>query len=673
MVAGRRKEPRTWCGPGRLRCAVCVGVVAWMVLVGRLVQVQGFMGEAYAQKAHDQYMRLIELKASRGSVLDRRGTELATDTRASSFYAHPERIVAPERIAAHFAPYSHQSAAVLQRQLARNSGRSFVYLARQVADSELAQVQSVDFTGVFSHAETQRYYPLRALAGQVLGHTSIDNEGREGIERQFDADLRERDGTLVSYVDARGHRVPGRSEAQVEPENGRDLVLTLDALYQGILEEELLRTIEKVDATSAMGIIVDPRTGEVLAMANVPLFDPNAAGRSPAALRRNRVVTDAWEPGSTFKVIAAAAVVEDGLAQLHERVYCEDGVLELANGETIRDITPYGELSFVEVIENSSNIGLIKFARRLSRARYYEYIRRFGFASRSGIELPAESIGLLQRVDRWSERSLETIAIGQEISVTMLQLAQAYAAIANGGQLMAPQMIKGYIGASGQVEGGSAPRVLRRVISEQTALTMRHILQGVVERGTGKRARIEGISVAGKTGTAQKAAREGGGYDPEANIVSFAGFLPVEEPQYVCIIAVDEPRLEKWGGSVAAPAFQRVMRRILHLPGGLLAGRGNDVALGGAISVPDLRGMTSEAARFAAQLRGVRIVVVGDGNVITAQSPLPGEAITPGTGIRCTLGFSAGLYDGGADMPLRQAHLLEMMRPPRAAKLTRGL
>jgi cell division protein FtsI/penicillin-binding protein 2 len=664
-------QPQPWCGPGRLRVVAYFGALAWLALAGRLVQVQGLLGDAYAARARAQYVRQIELVASRGSILDRRGTELATDVAATSFYAHPARVVEPERTAAYFAPLSRQSVAALYEQL--SSKRSFVYLARQVADVELVNRPAADFAGVFSHAETRRFYPLGPLAGQLLGHTNIDNEGREGVERAFGNELEEEDGVLVSYVDARGRFVPGRVESQTVPQNGRSLVLTIDALYQGILEEELLRTLDEVDAASARGIILDPRTGEIIAMANAPLFDPNEAGNSPAALRRNRVIADAYEPGSTFKVIAAAAVLEDGLALLHERVYCEEGVLKLSNGDVIRDISPHGELSFVEVIENSSNIGLIKFARRLPRPRFYEYIRRFGFATRSGIDLPAESAGQLQNVEGWSERSLETIAIGQEIGVSVLQLAQAYAAIANGGKLMVPQVAKGYIGVDGQIEGAPDPKVLRRVISEKTSLVMRQILRGVVDHGTGHRARIAGVSVAGKTGTAQKAASDGRGYDPDASIVSFAGFLPVESPQFVCVIVVDEPQKEKWGGSVAAPAFQRVMERIVHLPGGLLAGSVLSGIPAATIAVPDLRGMTRAAAQLAARLRGVGTVLTGRGNIIVRQSPLAGEEILAGADMRCELGGEGELVEGVIDLGRRQARLLELMGPPRIISDTKGI
>lgn len=656
MSNGRRQA--TWCGPQRLRIAACFGLLFWSVLAGRLVQVQGVLGAAYAERAHDQYVRRTALEARRGSLLDRRGTEMATDVEARSFYARPDRVEDPQGVAQFFARLSGGNAKALAEQL--RSERPFIYLVRQI-DGDRLGAPADSFAGVYSHSATRRFYPLGSLAGQLLGHTDIDNRGREGIERSFDGQLRETDGAMVSYVDARGLQVPGRVQEREGPQDGRSIVVTIDALYQSILEEELARTVAEVDADGAMGVVLDPNSGEILAMANVPLFDPNRAGSSTAGRRRNRAIADAYEPGSTFKVIAAAAVLEDKLARLHERVDCQQGVLKLANGEVIRDIAPHGELSFAEVIENSSNIGLIKFARRLPRARFYQYIRSFGFASRTGVELPAESSGLLQRAERWSERSLETIAIGQEISVTALQLAQAYAAIANGGQLMAPQIVKGYVGEDGRLVDAAEPTVVRRVIGEQTSALMRRILRGVVDRGTGHRAQIAGLSVAGKTGTAQKAAADGRGYDPDASIASFAGFLPAEEPRYVCVVVVDEPRKDKWGGSVAAPVFQRVMERIVHLPGGLLAHAPAAGPGPATITVPDLRGMTRAAARLTAQLRGMEALAEGGGTIVVAQQPDAGEEVLAGVSIRCQMGEDLSYIDSAEELQRRQARLFEVM------------
>ena len=622
-------------GISRLRWIVILGAVAWVGLSARLIQIQIFRHEAYSAEAHAQYLERRTLKASRGQVVDRRGNNLAIDVQATSFYAYPAQVEEPKRVAAHFASLSDKRAESIERQL--RGGKQFIYLARQVVG---ADVGAVAFVGVFQHPETRRQYPLGPLAGQLIGHTNIDNSGREGIERAFDDILREKDGSIVGFVDARGKQVPGRQQQREEPEHGRDLMLTIDGVYQSILEEELQRAIDGSKAQGALGVIIAPRSGEVLAMANLPLFDPNKASRSSPELRRNRAITDVYEPGSTFKAIAAAAVLEDGLASLHDRIFCGHGTFRLANGDTIRDIQPHGDLLFAQVLEKSSNIGTIKLAQRLSRHRFYEHIRNFGFAIRTGIDLPAETPGLLQEVDQWSRRSLATIAIGQEIGVTALQLAMAYGAIANGGVLMAPRIVAGTIDVDGRLDDRSSPQSIRRVVSRKTAATLSEVLTGVVERGTGEKARIEGVAVAGKTGTAQRALADGSGYDPNASIASFVGFLPANNPQYACVIMVENPSVNGWGGSVAAPTFRRVMKRIISLPGGLLVEPAAKRPQKKGPAVPDLRGMTPDMARFQAQMRGLAVAFSGVGTVVVNQTPLPGRAGRVEQ-INCTLGAKA--------------------------------
>ncbi len=626
-------------GISRLRWIAVLGAVAWLGLSVRLVQIQIFRHEAYSSEAHAQYLKHRPLKASRGRVVDRRGNNLAVDVQATSFYAYPAQIEEPKRVAAHFASLSDKQTEFIERQL--SGDKQFVYLARQVVD---ADVGAVSFAGVFHHSETRRQYPLGPLAGQLIGHTNIDNSGREGVERAFDDILREKDGSLVGFVDARGKQVPGRLQRREDPEHGRDLMLTLDAVYQNILEEELQRAIDGSKAQGALGVIIAPRSGEVLAMANLPLFDPNKASRSSSELRRNRAITDVYEPGSTFKAIAAAAVLEDGLVGLQDRIFCEQGMFKLVNGDVIRDVQPHGDLLFAQVLEKSSNIGTIKLAQRLSRHRFYEHIRNFGFAIRTGVDLPAETPGLLQEVDLWSGRSLATIAIGQEIGVTALQLAMAYGAIANDGVLMAPRIVAGTIGADGRLDDRGGPQPIRRVVSRKTAVMLSKVLTQVVENGTGQKARIEGVAVAGKTGTAQRALADGSGYDPNASIASFVGFLPADDPQYVCVIMVENPRVNGWGGYVAAPAFRRAMKRIISLPGGLLVEPAAQHPPAEGPAVPDLRGMPMPMARFQAQMRGLPVVFSGTGTVVVNQSPLPGRADRVAQ-INCTLG------DGGGRSP----------------------
>ncbi len=627
-----------WSGPKRLRIATIFGSVFWIFLFARLIHVQAFLGPDYAQKAHKQYAREVKLEARRGSIYDRRGTELATDITFRSYVATPKNITDPAKVINVFSDLGYDDSGRIKRLI--SGDRKFVYLARWVDDNKLYDSVS-DINGIDILDEIRRYYPLGSLAGQLLGHTSIENVGREGIERAFEVDLRDYDGKQISFVDGKSKKpIPGLSEASSPAQNGRDITLTIDAFFQGILEEELYHVIDEVAASSAMGIVMNPVTGEILAMANAPAFNPNQVSYSTANMRRNRVVMDAYEPGSTFKVIAASAVLEDGLVNAKDKVNCGWGELHLSNGEVIRDIEKHGELTFAEVLEKSSNIGLIKFARLLPKDRFYQHMRRFGFASRTGIRLPAENSGLVRKVEDWSERSLETMAIGQEVSVTVLQLAQAYSAIANGGELMAPRIIRNYEENKNEFRDGFEPKVIRRVMRSNTARKLRDLLQGVVDNGTGERAQIPGLNVGGKTGTAQKALEDGSGYDEKATIVSFAGFLPVESPKYVCVIVIDEPDNGGGGGSVAAPVFKRTMERILHLPGEILAVRGQNFPgeQKNLLSAPRLKGMTYQAARLMTQLRGCRLVSHGDGDFVVSQDPSPGVEMLPGADLHVSMG-----------------------------------
>jgi cell division protein FtsI (penicillin-binding protein 3) len=658
-----RRRDREMLARQRLRWVMAGGAVFWLVLVGRLVQVQGLQHADYAARAKDQYERRVELKASRGSIFDRRGRELAMDIETVSFAGDPMFVDQPEQVARHFVEFSKQDPESLVQQL--KSSRRFVYLARQLPKDDLARARSQLFSGVSEYPETQRHYPYGNLAGQLLGHTNIDNVGREGVERAFDDLLRETNGSVLSYVDARGQQVPGMQQERQNPRNGGSLVLTIDAVYQDILEEELARAIQSSGAESGIGVISHPKTGEILAMANVPLYDPNEPGQAPARLRRNRALTDPFEPGSTFKVIAAAAVLEDELATSDERVFCEDGKLILGDGGIIRDAHPYGLLSYREVLEKSSNIGIIKFARRLKRKRFYEYIRNFGFGIRSGVDLPAESAGLLEHASSWSDRSLETIAMGQEISATALQLVQAFGAIANGGVLLAPRILKATLGADGEVIEETPPQPIRRVVSESTAAELRKILAGAVRNGTGRRAQLEGVAVAGKTGTAQRVTANGKGYDPDANVVSFIGFLPADDPELLCLVVIDNPQKDKWGGHTAAPAFRRIVERVAYLANDLLVVRPRVVAPGDTVGLilPDLRGTTRQVARFQAGLRGLSVDFFGEGGVVVRQEPEPGVSGKGVFQIACIMGkMVEGTVARASDIPLRQALLLRNLK-----------
>ncbi len=647
----------------RLRWVLLGGAALWLGVTARLVQVQGVDSARYAERARAQHQRLIALSARRGEILDRAGRELALDVASVSFYSHPAAVRDRAGAAQHFARNTVRSVDEVERLL--DSGRPFVYLQRQTHDEELEGLRSQVFQGIFEQEEVRRFYPYGALAGQVLGFTNIDNEGREGIELALDDVLAEQPGEARSYVDNRGRTLHDRSEATELARHGARVRLTIDAVFQGILEEELARTVTETGAESALGMISDPRTGDILAMGSVPVFDPNRPGASPAAHRRNRLVIDPFEPGSTLKPITMAAVLDGRLALADTSVFCEQGLLELATGDTLRDTKAHGWLTASEVMTHSSNIGMVKLAGTLERPEFYESLRAFGFGTRTGTGLPAESAGLLHHTRDWSERSLATIAIGQEISVTAVQLVQAFGAIANGGQLMAPRLLAEVRGVDGQPLRRTEPQRVRRVVTEATAASLQQMLRGVVRRGTGRRAAIDGMDVAGKTGTAQRALPGGGGYAEDEYVSSFVGYLPATgEARYICLVVVENPRVGKYGGTVAAPAFRRTMERVLALDGTLgptTAAAAVTVALT-AEAIPDLRGLSVARAHVQAERRGLRLRLEGEGELVVAQDPAPNLDRGTADVLVCQLGQgqvmpSISLHG----MPLRQAVLMRKL------------
>ncbi|MBT3343921.1 MAG: hypothetical protein HN712_05275 [Gemmatimonadetes bacterium] len=657
-MTGRRQQVHP--GHNRFRLVLALFGCLWLVVIGRLIDVQGLRHEEFTQQARMQHQRQIQLSARRGPILDRHGRELAMDVRSVSFYCRPELIKDPDGVAAHFA---HFRGVPVENVLElMDKRRPFAYLLRQADDAQLAAIRNHDFAGVFEQEEVRRFYPYDHLGAQLLGFTGIDNDGREGLELALDYRLAESTGVALSYVDSRGRALADRRHAHQPARNGASVQLTIDAVMQGILEEELVRAVAETAAESAMGIIADPQTGDLLALASVPVFDANDPGASPAAHRRNRMITDPFEPGSTFKPITLAAVLEEGRTRSGAQVFCENGAYVLATGDTIRDSSPHGWLTTSQVLQRSSNIGMIKLAGELPRIDFYDYLRRFGFGTRTGIGLPAESSGLLRHAAEWSDRSLETIAIGQEVSVTALQLVQAFGAIANGGVLMTPRVVDEVI-----VDGDrhvTPVQKVRRVVSAHTASRLRRMLAGAVTDGTGKEAAIAGVTVAGKTGTAQRALSDGAGYAEDEYVASFVGFIPAESPRYLCFIVIENPRNGHYGGLVAAPAFRRTMERVLKLDGSLDgAGVAIDasVADGMGLPIPDLRGLVASHARQQATRRGLAVRFEGAGSLVVSQEPSPRTQAQTGV-VVCWLGEAEDIASPASmTAPRRQSVLLQKL------------
>ncbi len=599
----------------RLRIIALFGTGFALLLAFRLVSLQVWSEKEYEEKALDQHFKKRVLLAERGRIFDRRGRVLATSLESQSFFLN--QISDRDSLRALAVRFSRQSGhdeATLLEKVDRS--RSFVWLARQVIDAPTELPE-----GIGHIVEMRRNYPMGSLAGQVLGYTDTDGQGIEGIERAFDPILRGEPGELSARVDARGQILSTLGAVRKMPKNGDDITLTIDADYQAIAEEELLKGMQKFNAKSGIAIVMEPHTGEILALANAPFYDPNDFSKSELWIRRNRSATDQFEPGSTFKVVAFAAALEAGLVEPEDKIFCENGRMRIAGGKVLRDSHPSGWLTVREVMEESSNIGTAKIARKVEKGPLHKQIRLFGFGAKTGADLPGEVGGQLRHPDKWSTRSLETISIGQEIAVTALQVASAYSAIANGGRLMTPRIfLRASRKDSTMVEG--SPRPIRRVISPKTARTLTSFLEGVVSHGTGKNARITGYRVAGKTGTAQQVKEGQPGYDPNRYIPSFVGFLPVERPELLCLVAIDSPERIHWASLVAAPVFKRIVQRILSLKQAPL--RHSAPLLEEQPPPPPrtdihLVGLSRKAATDALKRLGMTYQIVGEGDRVVGQ------------------------------------------------------
>jgi cell division protein FtsI (penicillin-binding protein 3) len=389
----------------------------------------------------------------------------------------------------------------------------------------------------------------------------LDDRGLEGLEHQYDALLGGQPEFVVAQQDALG-RIVFRQEEAGPRVPVFDLTLTIDEVLQYVTERELHRAVERSRAKAGTAIVLDPWTGEILALANHPTYDPNNYRKATSAARRNRAATDAFEPGSVFKVILLAGALEEGVVHPQDRFHGEHGAIEVS-GVTIRDHEKYGWLTVREILAQSSNVGAIKIGQKLGKSLYYHYISGFGFGSPTGLDLPGEAQGLMRRPKGWSALSLPALCLGQEISVTPVQIATAFAAVVNGGNLLRPHVVRGLTAQDGSIGRQVEPVVVRRVISGETAGTLLTLLQSVVEEGTGKEAALEDYSVAGKTGTAQKLDPVTGRYSHQKVVASFIGAVPVESPRLVILVIIDEPETLRWGGTIAAPAFREIARDAL--------------------------------------------------------------------------------------------------------------
>jgi cell division protein FtsI (penicillin-binding protein 3) len=528
-------------------------ILVWLAGIGaRLYRLQVERFDEFSQRAERQQQRMVRLDAARGTIYDARGRELAVSVEVDSLYAVPPEIDQAATTARALARVLGRPAVELERLLREDRG--FVWIQRKL-DRALSQaVRDLDLPGLYFLRESKRYYPMRQLAAQVLGYVGTDNIGLGGLESAYDPVISGRPAFRTILRDARRGTVLYPESSFDDAEPGRDLHLTLDATLQYIAERELRRGVEQYDAKAGSVVMLDPRNGSVLAMATIPSFDPNHFSQHPRDAWRNRPVTDAYEPGSTFKMITAATAVEDGVVRPDDLFDCEEGRITVS-ATPIADHQPFGLLTFRQVVTKSSNVGIIKTALMLDDGRFYQRIRAFGFGRPTGIDLPGENAGILRAFGSRGALDKAYVSFGQSIAVTPLQLANAFAAIANGGQLLRPRVVR----AVGDDASPAVPELVSQPVSPSTVRTLLDILVGVVEEGTGTAAAIDGYRVAGKTGTAQKSGP--GGYS--GHVANFVGLAPVSAPRLVCLVAVDEPTRSIHGGRVAAPIFAEIVRQSL--------------------------------------------------------------------------------------------------------------
>lgn len=534
------------------------GFLLWGGLLGyRLFALQVVQHAELEERAQRQRSRSFEISPQRGTIYDRNHHELAISIQVDSIFAVPSEISDKPRVAARLAPLLGMSSPELLQKL--SSAKGFTWLKRKADATTAARVKNLDLAGIYFEKESQRFYPKRELAAHVLGYVGVDNEGLSGVEYYYDKRIKGEHGRMLLMADAKQRSF---SSAEKPPVPGQDLVLTIDEYVQFVVEQELAAQVAKSQARSGTAIVMDPKTGEILAMASVPTYNPNQFRDFPSENLTNRSIWMVYEPGSTFKVVTASAVLNEKLASPDEIINCNNGSITIGKYR-IRDHTPYGNLKVSEVVSHSSNVGAAKLGLRLDREKFAQYIRNFGFGLPTGVDLPREENGLVRDWRQWPMIMHANISMGQGIGVTPLQILKAVSILANGGYVVQPHLVMQE--ESGPLQKASfqtAPTASQQIVRTQTTQMLKGMMTDVVTEGTGKSARLEGFTAAGKTGTAQKV--EHGVYSHSKFIASFAGFAPLQSPVIAIVVAIDEPKGQYYGGEVAAPVFRSIAEKTLR-------------------------------------------------------------------------------------------------------------
>ncbi len=581
----RDTKPINWVAV-RIAAVAVLFAVGTVFLIVRSYRLGVSDAEVLQRRAEKQRKLVLHLEARRGMILDRSGEPMAASMEVTSVYVRPPKVLDKPQAAKILAEALEMNEKEISQKL--NEEKGFVWLARRVSPLVAGKIAKADLPGVFTGTEYQRFYPLRKLAAHAVGFAGLDSRGLEGLELYYDQDLKADPIPVTAQRDALGRPVMFAATGQVPKR--RDLHLTLDRNIQYVAERELEEAVRREGAKSGAAIVADADSGEILALAVAPSYNLNVFQKTSADLRRNRAVSDTFEPGSTFKVFLASAALDLGRVDLTERFDCHKGLFHYKGAE-IHDVVPHKNLSFEDVIIQSSNIGAVQISDKLKKTEFYRYIQGFGFGATTGVDLPGERPGFLALPGRWSVLTKANIAFGQGISVNAVQMTAAFAAAVNGGVLYTPHLMKCMTNALGDTIRENPPTPVRRVIKESTSHTLVHILRRVVQEGTGKGAFIRGVDIIGKTGTAQKA-DPSGGYSRDKYVASFIGAIMSTKPRFVILVVVDEPAgKHKTGGRVAVPVFRKIATGILALCGSrpdeaevILASA--ESSLAGAISVP---------------------------------------------------------------------------------------
>ena len=619
----------------KLKIVQWVFVLLFLVFIARLFKIQIIDGDKMEHLGDRAHITKSRIETHRGSIDDRNGTTLALSIEVGSMFARPHKIENKRKTAEILSKYTGMTPQEILKKISQPK-TNFVWLKRKLDKDTVKEIKKLNLSGIDFENEFKRIYPRNQLASHIIGFAGIDNHGLEGIESYFDKYLNIKPEYFMFERDALGRKITPLN-LDLPEEKGFTVTLTIDEVIQQIVEDELKSCYEKYSPKSAWAIVMNPYTGEVLAASVYPEFDLNNSRNISADTRRNRLITDFYEPGSTFKIFITAALLEKKLISENDRFVCNGSIK--VGPKTIKCHVPHGKQNFRQVVEQSCNVGFIKATEKFPKAQLFEFIRNFGFGNYTGITIPGESRGIVRKPDKWSEISKASVSIGQEIAVTPLQLITGACAIANGGKLVTPILVKSILDGSNNVVKAYKTTTIRQVISDTTARKSTDLLKGVVsDAGTGNEAFIEGFKIAGKTGTAQKYDVASRQYSISKHIASFLGWVPADRPELIMLVAIDEPKSVIWGG-VAAPVFRAAAGKILTylrvppegknmMPGEEKKTVSKKAKVYGADKVPDLSDMTIKEVLSLSRKYGFTVKIRGSGTC-GLQNPPAGETWGP--------------------------------------------